>query len=344
MKTAHYYQVSCLVEYCADFLCTILSPTNACGILTHALLYELASLRDICCSFIDNNVEVLKSDGFLDLSEAGLLYILKGDTLNTKEENIIEAAEKWSMKKLDERGIEQNGTNARKIMGQAFFQLRIPTLTNKSLVESISRKGYLSVEEYSDIAAFINKVDGIRVASNSCIKRVQDSESVTVQSEYGTEERYKDMSTSFKIYLKKDVVLRSIVFNTMKPYLTEWQTLYTEPDVTEKVSVPGPEYTIACHKYEDKILKISKVIKPSPFTRKAVHANYDFSDTPYRVSVLKMKPYKKNILPENMNLTLCGSVEIKALELKKEFEMQQQMQYQNNKVDLNPPLILKKKK
>jgi hypothetical protein len=162
----------------------------------HALLYDLVSLRDICCSFIDNNVEVLKSDGFLDLSEAGLLYILKGDTLNTKEENIIEAAEKWSRKKLADRGLEENGANVRKIMGQAFYQLRIPTLTNKSLVESISRKGYLSVEEYSDIAAVINNVDGIRVATNSCIKRIPRIESITVDTKDGTDGIYINLSTS----------------------------------------------------------------------------------------------------------------------------------------------------
>ncbi|XP_060557021.1 BTB/POZ domain-containing protein 3-like isoform X2 [Ruditapes philippinarum] len=217
METAHCYQVSCLVQYCADFLCTILSPTNACDILTHAILYELVSLRDICCSFIDNNVAVLKSNGFLDLSEAALLYILKGDTFYVKEEDIIEAADKWSRKKLDERGLEQNGANIRKIMGQAFYQLRIPTLTNKSLVESVSRKGYLSVEEYSDISAFINNVDGIRVATNSCIVRIPERESIISHITHGIKEISDQISIVFEICVKKDVLLRTFTLYTLRP-------------------------------------------------------------------------------------------------------------------------------
>jgi hypothetical protein len=122
--------------------------------------------------------------------------------------------------------------------------------------------------------------------------------------------------------------------------------------LTDPVSVP--ENKIACKTYEDKLVKITK--EPSYGNKYTYHetfanyvsttANCKSSATQYSVSVMEMKPYQENLLPGSMtmNLTLSGSVEIKALKLTKLFEIQQQkLQYNDNTVDLNSPLLQKKK-
>lgn len=219
---AHFYQVFGLVQYCAEYLTTVLSTANACGILTYAMQYNLTDLKNCCCSFIDNNAkEVLNSDDFLNLSAECLLYILKGDTLNADEKLILQASERWSRRKINESQLEETGANIRKCLGEAFYFLRLPTMTSKSFMECISRKEYFSMDEYAHIAAFIGKAPGISVTTNSCVPRCPEKETLAVDNGNGdlvTKDGIRDV---FKIAVSKDVALSSFLFCEITPVVND---------------------------------------------------------------------------------------------------------------------------
>lgn len=219
LEMAHCYQVTCLVKKCADYLATVISASNVCVILAYAMQYDLADLKYFCCFFIDNHAEeVLKSDGFMNLPADCLLYILKGDTLYADETLILEASEKWATKKAIESGLEVNGTNTRECLGKSFYQLRLPTMTYKSLLEHISRKGYLSVEEYADIAACINNVPDVSVSTNSCVTRLPWFEKIIINQK-GSSVISDYISNTFTITASKDVALSSFVLCDIIPYI-----------------------------------------------------------------------------------------------------------------------------
>ncbi|XP_060586172.1 uncharacterized protein LOC132741919 [Ruditapes philippinarum] len=191
LRTAHFYQVSSFVQYCADLLMKVITTDNACDVLSNAMLYDLTALRDTCCSFIDNHtLEVLESESFMNLNEKCLLYILKGDTLYADETKILEAVDKWARKKIAENGEEVNGMKVRKFIGECFYRVRIQTMTSESLLRSVSRKGYFSLEEYADISGYINRIQRVAVCTNSCERRIPETETLMVNSSESDEKKY----------------------------------------------------------------------------------------------------------------------------------------------------------
>ncbi|XP_053401198.1 BTB/POZ domain-containing protein 6-like [Mercenaria mercenaria] len=321
LEMAHYYQVSSLVKFCADFLTTIITTKNCCEILTFAMFYKLPSLKTSCCAFIDSNAEqVLKSGCFLDLSAECLLYILKGDTFFAKEEDILEAAERWSRKKFLQSGEEDNSTNIRKTLGESFYQLRLPTMSNKALLDNISRKGYFSIEEYANIAAFINKVPDVNLSTNSCVPRVAEVETLTVQIDDGCTYAYSEpkdqLSVSYDFFISKDVALSNFVFSKIEPYLEyQWRSTTKLPDNIDLIL--SGSVIIKCLKFEqnftlrqqqDENVKIN--ISPLLVLRKR--------ETPYCVEInieykykniqmkTKLDRNKNRISNDSGNISVCS--------------------------------------
>lgn len=67
---AHRYGLQPLEESTCDYLRTLLNTQNVSLIFDVASLYNLSSLAEACCAFMDQHaVEVLKSDSFLALSK-----------------------------------------------------------------------------------------------------------------------------------------------------------------------------------------------------------------------------------------------------------------------------------
>ncbi|XP_045185714.2 uncharacterized protein LOC123543710 [Mercenaria mercenaria] len=314
LEIAHFYQVPSLVQFCADYLATIITPNNACEVLRNAMLYKITSLRDVCCSFIDNQAkQVLNSDNFMNLSPEHLLYILKGDTFYADEEEILKTADKWSRKKVVGGNQEETGLNIRKCLGEAFYQLRLPTMTYKSLLECTSREGYFSVAEYADIAGYINKLPGISVPTNSCTVRLPEIETLKVNNKDKALHINDSVSVSFEILVAKDVAMLNIALEEIKPYLKSVRDLYTSTE--SRTSIERNE-------------------RISPFMDRAVHFTYD-------EYAIFLKPMKEFELPENLGLELSVNVVIKYLEFEQNFRMHQ-TQPENCKVNFNPPLVLEK--
>ncbi|XP_053392569.1 BTB/POZ domain-containing protein 3-like [Mercenaria mercenaria] len=218
LQMAHLYQVPSLVEVCANFIATNIRPENACEILTLALSYDITILKEACCTVIDKNARlILKSNGFMDLKEEILLYILKGDTFYADEEEIFYKVEEWSTRKLTQLGLEHVGDNIRKILGDLFYQLRLPAMSCKALVKCTRKKAYLTAEEYINIVDFINDIPETSVLSNSCVSRLPVNDTLII--DIGDAEKIQSHcpSTSIQIHVAKDVELISFGLFDIEP-------------------------------------------------------------------------------------------------------------------------------
>ncbi|XP_053391415.1 uncharacterized protein LOC128554193 [Mercenaria mercenaria] len=228
LEMAHYYQVSNLVQFCADYLTSITTAENACEILNLALRYEVTTLRDACCTFTDENAEeILSSKEFLELSEDCLTYILKGDTFYADENGIFIKAEEWSKRKLEERNIEKTGPNVRKTLGGSFYYIRLPTLTYKTLMECTRKKCYFSLQEFEDIVDFINEIPDSLVESNSCVTRLPTEEILTVNDEFGETNPTNTLTTSFQISVSRDVKLKNVTLAPIQKYFKYVDKFYS---------------------------------------------------------------------------------------------------------------------
>jgi hypothetical protein len=168
----------------------------------------------------------MESEGFLELTEKNLTYILKGDTFNADETNIYQKAEEWAEKQLEESQIENSGQNIRKILGPTFYYLRLPCMSLNDFLKCTRRKGYFSMEEYEDIADFINRTPDTTVNSNSCISRLPTEETIYCSDEQNTQVASDKIQTRFYITIHRDVKLKAVELAEIFHYLKYDRTVY----------------------------------------------------------------------------------------------------------------------
>lgn len=156
MQIAHKYQVTSLLTYCSKYLSSILRPDNACAILELAMFFDEQKLQKEAINFIDDNGEkVLKSDGFYELQQTALEFIVKGDTFLAPEKYIFNAAIRWAKSKCNAMSLDETGQNIRKVLAGAFLHLRLPTISAEEFSKLTYRQGYLSFEELEETVSYI---------------------------------------------------------------------------------------------------------------------------------------------------------------------------------------------
>lgn len=268
LEMAHYYQVSSLVQFCADYLATILTTENACEILKLATLYQVNILRDACCSFIDKNAnEILNSKGFLELPEECLRYILKGDTFYAKETEIFSKVEEWSAIKLKQDNLDNTGRNIKQALGESFYYLRLPTMAFDNFLKCTRRKGYFTVDEYEDLVDFINNPRVSIVKSNSCVERFPKEETLILNEEDGSLLAACDeVSTCFQISVSRDVTLSNIVLSEIENNLAFDKEHYILDKYSNIKFINMRDTETFFSTYNESVLKIKKNRSIKPLT------------------------------------------------------------------------------
>ncbi|XP_045157028.2 uncharacterized protein LOC123523411 [Mercenaria mercenaria] len=288
---AHLYQVSNLVQLCADYLATIITSENACAILTLAWRYDVTILRDACCYFIDNNAdEILQSDDFLELSNECLTYILKGDTFYADEEDICIKTEEWSMRKLDEDNLENHGPNMRQALDESFYYLRLPTMTYNTLMMCTRKKGYFSVEEYEDIVDFVNGIPDASVKSNSCVARLPTVETLLINDEDGEAIVSDNHTTIFIISVSRDVKLKNICLSEIHKYLKHDNKLYSDRNC-KSISINDDTVAMLYFNYKNKVIKLTNLGRNGK-------------------GLSKLREVTGQDLPVDLNLVVSGSLQV----------------------------------
>ncbi|VFV45494.1 kelch-like protein 6-like [Lynx pardinus] len=105
LEAANLFQFLRMVDACASFLTEALNPENCVGILRLADTHSLDSLKKQVQNYIIQNfVQILNSEEFLELPVDTLYHILKSDELYvTEEAQVFETVMSWVRHKQAER-------------------------------------------------------------------------------------------------------------------------------------------------------------------------------------------------------------------------------------------------
>ncbi|CAL8390107.1 unnamed protein product [Arctogadus glacialis] len=152
LYAAKKYIVPHLARACVNFLETSLSAKNACVLLSQSCLFEEPELTQRCWEVIDAQAELaLRSEGFCDIDAQTLESILQRETLNTKELVVFEAALSWAEAECQRKEITLSIDNKRKVLGEAVYLIRIPTMALDDFANGAAQSGVLTLHETNDI-------------------------------------------------------------------------------------------------------------------------------------------------------------------------------------------------
>ncbi|ESO86871.1 hypothetical protein LOTGIDRAFT_166873 [Lottia gigantea] len=155
LYAAKKYIVPHLARICVRFLETSLSARNACVLLSQGRLFEEVELMQRCWEVIDAQAEeAFKSEGFAEIDYKTLETILSRETLNAKELSIYKAVSRWADAECKRQGIDSNAEHQRKVLGDCFKLLRLPTMTLSEFANGPAQSGLLTLEEANSI--FLN--------------------------------------------------------------------------------------------------------------------------------------------------------------------------------------------
>jgi hypothetical protein len=144
LYAAKKYNLSGLVKQCSDFLQNNIDEDNVCQIIEDAIFYQMNPLQERCLLFImDNASEVLSAPGFIELSHATLLNILKRDELASEEIDVFKAAVKWAEHNCESK----SGQKMRDQLGEALYQIRFPNIPIEDFERVVTPSGILTKKE-----------------------------------------------------------------------------------------------------------------------------------------------------------------------------------------------------
>ena len=106
---AHKYGLLALQSALGNYLESIINTKNVTIIFDVACLYQLYRVRDKCLTYMDHNaLDILESDGFMNLSQSALLTIIKRDSFCAGEFRIFTSVAKWiDVNKDEERELDE---------------------------------------------------------------------------------------------------------------------------------------------------------------------------------------------------------------------------------------------
>ncbi|RWS11440.1 BTB/POZ domain-containing protein 6-like protein [Dinothrombium tinctorium] len=152
LYAAKKYLVPHLARSCVEYLETSLTARNACVLLSQSRLFEEPDLMQRCWEVIDAQAELaLLSEGFTEIDYKTLESILSRETLNAKESSIFNAALNWATAECQRSDYENTPENQRKLLKQALYLVRIPTMTLEEFANGPAQSGILTLQETVDI-------------------------------------------------------------------------------------------------------------------------------------------------------------------------------------------------
>uniref|UniRef100_G3U4T0 BTB domain containing 19 n=1 Tax=Loxodonta africana TaxID=9785 RepID=G3U4T0_LOXAF len=95
--TPHRTHIHFYSQLCLEFVVKVLDVELVCEALQVGVTFGLGPLQERCMTFIEaHSQEVLRTRGFLELSAAALLPLLRSDKLCVDEAELIRAARSWA--------------------------------------------------------------------------------------------------------------------------------------------------------------------------------------------------------------------------------------------------------
>uniref|UniRef100_A0A673FV99 BTB/POZ domain-containing protein 9-like n=1 Tax=Sinocyclocheilus rhinocerous TaxID=307959 RepID=A0A673FV99_9TELE len=134
-----YSDVTFLVEH-KRFPAHRVILANVCLVFAVASLSSLSALAAACCSYMDRHApDVLLSDGFMTLSKAALLTVVRRDSFAASEREIFQALARWCRQNGD-------GTDTQEVMSA----VRLPLMKLTEMLNVVRPSGLVSPDDLLD--------------------------------------------------------------------------------------------------------------------------------------------------------------------------------------------------
>lgn len=124
-------QLEPVCDACAEFLMSLLTPSNCLGIKRLAYTLGCTDLRQAADKYLCKNFnEVSQSDEFLQIDKASLVDMLSREDLQVRsEEQVFEAAIRWVRADVTDRSC---------FLSEVLSQVRLPLLSPHFLKDSVA--------------------------------------------------------------------------------------------------------------------------------------------------------------------------------------------------------------
>ena len=157
------FKIQYLEQMCLDLVNKSINKDNVCHHMNQAATFNSIVYQQMCLKIFENDTGyVIASSSFNKLSQPALSAFLNAKKLNVIEISLFHYLKLWMESKCREAGTTVTGENMRKMIGDAIFKIRFPTMNVQDFANSVSTiKGFLSDTEnfqiYQKITVFDNK-------------------------------------------------------------------------------------------------------------------------------------------------------------------------------------------
>ena len=161
MYLAKKYIVPSLTEKCVEVFHESLQPDNAVTVLEQAMHFDEKELEKKCWEVVESQTgQVIASEAFCRISQGTLIDLLKRETLvGVKEIEFFKAVLKWSDAQCAKNGLEATGENRRAVVGNALYEIRFLSMSQRDFAHNVSSSGLLTAEELVPIYEKLNGLD-----------------------------------------------------------------------------------------------------------------------------------------------------------------------------------------
>ncbi|XP_076443612.1 BTB/POZ domain-containing protein 6-like [Babylonia areolata] len=152
LYAANKYDVAGLSQACVRYVEDRLDPENACLLMEQAHLFQQLDFRSRVLELIlRKGEEVLPEEDVAELCHQCLGEVVGADNLICKEEQVLEALDRWAGRECERRGLEVTDSNRRIMLGPALYHARLPLLSPQVFVDKVVSRNLLSEEEKVDV-------------------------------------------------------------------------------------------------------------------------------------------------------------------------------------------------
>jgi hypothetical protein len=147
------FKISLMENICANHICRKVQPENVCAYMEEAINFESSVLREKCLEIFSErtfDVFFFNQKEFCRMSQCALSAFLDVERTNILEMELFCCVKKWMEAKCEDEGLPVNGTNMRKVIGDALYKIRFPTMTVRDFANGVVKiKGLLTHTEIS---------------------------------------------------------------------------------------------------------------------------------------------------------------------------------------------------
>ena len=151
---ANKYSFTALQQSIVSYLKAAVTVANVCLIFSVASYYLLKDLSSACTDFIDlHATDVMKSEGFLSLSQPALLELVSRDSFYAPEMDIYHGILQW---------VQSNELEV-KDAKELLKALRLQLIPMGDLLQVVRKSGFFDAHEILDAITMINQFPAINL-------------------------------------------------------------------------------------------------------------------------------------------------------------------------------------